>query len=161
MESANSAPSSINTETTTETTSDINTPQPAVADKKKKEVVINYSQEFEEAFAIYPHRPGDGDEKDKQDTWCKWQKLIKSDLSATYETLLACAKNYTEECSFLHRDQEYHYKITNFYGKLAYYKKYLVKKPIKINEKNDEQQFSRKHSASEHHAAVCKFLREM
>ncbi|KYC52640.1 MAG: hypothetical protein AMQ22_00690 [Candidatus Methanofastidiosum methylothiophilum] len=134
------------------------TPQPTVADKKKKEVVIDYSSEFEEAFSIYPHHNGICDEKDKDDAWRKWQKLRK-DISES--TLLECAKNYAEECFAMNRTSEYCYKITNFYGRNAEYKHYFVKKPIKINEANNGQRFGRKQTASEHHAAVCKFLREM
>jgi hypothetical protein len=126
--------------------------------RSKKDIFGNYSPEFEEAFAIYPHHNGVCDEKDKEDTWRKWQKLRK-DISES--TLLECAKNYAEECFATSKSSEYCYKITNFYGRNAEYKHYFVKKPIKINEANNGQRFNRKQTASEHHAAVCKFLREM
>jgi len=142
-----------------------NPPQPLVAKPKKEKTDLNYSQDFEEAFIVYPHRQGDGDEKDKVDAWAKWRGILKknikiNDIVVNETVLLECARNYADECAALKREEEYHYKITNFYGKLGYYKKYLIKKPIKINGGFDEQR-NRKPTAAEHHAAVSKLLNSL
>lgn len=162
------SPEKRRVETETETENKKHEPQPAVASKKSKHVhVFNFSKEFEEAFVLYQHRQGDGDLEDKHNTWLKWQKILKQ--RATVDAvqvddiaLLQCAKNYMEECAMLNRDQEFHYKITNFYGKAAYYKKYLIKKPIKINEANNgTRNPNHRTTATEHHASVVRATRAM
>ena len=158
---------STETETETETDKDKDRPQPKVASKKTKRVVISFSEVFEKAFAIYPHRPGDGDEKDKQDAWKKWLKIKNSrqtiDGQCVIEgkgdfedEILLCraAENYADECKILRREEDFFYKITNFYGRKAYYKKYLFKKAYKIGANNDPRSTNYRQTATQHHASV-------
>jgi hypothetical protein len=146
----------------------ITQPQPAVASKKSKRVdTFNFSKEFEDAFAAYPHRQGDGDAKDKQDTWRKWTKIIqdKSAIDGVFvdeEKLLDCVKNYIEERRVLSREAEWSFRITNFFGRASYYKKYLIKKPIKLNEVNNgTRNPNHRTTATEHHAAVVRAIRDL
>jgi hypothetical protein len=160
----------VETETETETENKKHEPQPAVANKKTKRDEIDtftFSKEFEEAFVLYPHRQGDGDLKDKHDTWRKWTKIIqnKSTIDGIFvneEKLLECIKNYNEERRMLNREAEWPFRITNFFGCAAYYKKYLIKKPIKINEANNgTRNTNHRTTATEHHANVVRAARAM
>lgn len=78
--------------------------------------VDEYTEEFEEAWAAYPTRPG----ASKKDSFKAWNARLKAGVAV--EDLIAGVKRYADYCRDMKTDPQYVKQPTTFFGPGEFYK---------------------------------------
>lgn len=85
-------------------------------ESKKEKKQINYTEEFEIFYALYPNP------FNKQQSFKNWNSCLKSD---TIDNIMLATRKYIEEINAKNTKPEYIKRSTNFIGTEHFYKGYL------------------------------------
>lgn len=141
----------IYSETTTENTTDIIR---SVADKKKRDILEKYTDDFETAWGYYPKRLGSNS---KITAFKAFSARVAMGVSP--HDLISATANYQSLCTANGNiNTSYVMQAQRFYGVAKEYEQFIN---IKMEDLSNAMQSRKPRTAAEHHAAVCKFVRDL